>query len=616
MITYLVKSGLCLAIFLAFYHLVLEREKMHQFNRFYLLGSVLISFLIPFVIIYVEPSPVLLDTSAEIINPIPQDTATLEPFILSESTSISWTQWLLYAYILISSLFAIRFFRNLIGLLIKIKTNEVIKYVNAKLVLVEDTILPHTFWNYIFINKEEFQNKKVEKELFTHELTHVTQRHTLDVLIVETLQIALWFNPFFYPLKKAIQLNHEFLADDKVIASHQDIPKYQYLLLDKAAWKNDYYLASNLNYSLTKKRLLMMKTQNSKSTILWKKLAIIPLMGGLIFLFADRVEAQTKKESKKPVIKEIKIDGASNAEMKEYKSLFEGTKNNIYKRRDVVRMQHIYNIMTDKQRKTVKNIDDVLPPPPPRPAKIEVKKKKKLPPPPPKKLKEIKKTKEVKEKKSGWDLLEEQMKDPSLIKPNKDLKKEEEINFSWDNYEERAGNIGKYRKVKKVEEIIEEKELKEEKEILVEEIAIEKKERLEKREAWVEENEEIQEEKEVVEIIETKEVLEGMEDEEVEISNFKIVVEKNGNQVRMKCKKGCAWKELEFSLKKNRSKMVDKFGVTSSNKKSNAEFSFLITNKAKKLSLRSLKGTAWKGLEFSIDKDQKRQINQFGVQRF
>jgi len=504
MISYLIKSGLCLAILLAFYHLVLEREKMHQFNRFYLLGSVLISFLIPFAIIYVEPSPVIAETSAELLIPMTQEVVQESQPVI-ESNSISWSQWLLYLYIMISSLFAVRFFRNLIGLLVKINTNEIIKYASAKLVLVEDSILPHTFWNYIFINKEEYTHKKVEKELFTHELTHVTQRHTLDVLIVETLQIVLWFNPFFYPLKKAIQLNHEFLADDKVIASHQDIPKYQYLLLDKAAWKNDYYLASNLNYSLTKKRLLMMKTQNSKSTILWKKLAIIPLMGGLIFLFADRVEAQTKKT---PVVKEVKeklnsanklqlnyVDDteASKKQMAEYKAIVkEVKKTQAVKFKDLNRARYIYGLMSQKQRKTVENIDRVIPPPPPIKVVNGVMmtdQKKKLPPPPPKQVKKLKEvkvekvTKPKKSEKSGWDLLEDQMNDPSLIKPNKDIKKEEEINFNWDNYDERVANIEKYRKKKRGEkkEVLEEKEIIEEQEIpmniVVEEVVEELKEK-------------------------------------------------------------------------------------------------------------------------------------------
>ena len=329
MISYFIKSGLCLALLIFFYHLVLEREKMHQFNRFYLLASILISMLIPFAIIYVNPEPITLDSSTVHIAPTVQGGIPLYKSTI-KSEEFDWKQWLFYGYLLISSMLIIRFLKNLTSLLIKIHQNKIVYHAKAKLVLVPDAILPHTFWNYIFINQEEYTQKEIEKELFTHELTHVIQRHTLDILIIETLKTVFWFNPFFYFLKKAIQLNHEFLADDNVIASHNDIPKYQYLLLDKAAWKNTYYLASKLNYSLTKKRLLMMKTQNSKSTILWKKLAIIPLLGGLFFLFADRVEAQTQSnineiQQKLNNINKLHLNyldstqTATKAQMEEYK---------------------------------------------------------------------------------------------------------------------------------------------------------------------------------------------------------------------------------------------------------------------------------------------------------
>ncbi len=360
MISYLIKSGLCLAILLAFYHLVLEREKMHQFNRFYLLGSVLFAFLVPFTFIYVEAQPQLIIDTLTVSY---TNTSGVNETITTQS--LGWTDYLLILYTFVSTVLLIRFVKNFVDILGTIKKNTILSYNKAKLVLVDDAILPHTFWNYIFINKDEFESKKVERELFTHELAHVTQRHTIDVLIVEILQIVLWFNPFFYPLKKAIQLNHEFLADDKVIASHQDIPKYQYLLLDKAAWKNKYYLASNLNYSLTKKRLLMMKTPNSKSTLLWKKLAIVPLMGGLFFLFADRVEAQTKK--KKPVIKEVVLNSeATPAQMEKYRYLLKTSEESKqFKMKDIEKMIYIYNLMSSAQKKTVKDIRDIVPPPPP-----------------------------------------------------------------------------------------------------------------------------------------------------------------------------------------------------------------------------------------------------------
>lgn len=286
MISYLLKSACCLAFLLIFYHLFLEREKMHQFNRFYLLGSVLFSFIAPLIIIYIQVPAEIIEVPITYNEPVVLNS----DFIIEEETPINYWNLALGFSAVISALLSIRFIVNLLKIARKISANTQLKIDNAVLVLVEDAISPHTFWNYIFINKDEYKSHKIEDELFTHELTHVTQKHTFDVLLIEVLKIVFWFNPLFYFLKKSIQLNHEFIADEKVINSFKNISEYQYLLLNKAAWNNDYYLASNLNYSLTKKRLVMMTTKTSKVNNWLKKLAVIPLLMGSIYVFAERVE--------------------------------------------------------------------------------------------------------------------------------------------------------------------------------------------------------------------------------------------------------------------------------------------------------------------------------------
>ena len=288
MIIYLLKSASCLALLLLFYHFVLEKEKIHNFNRFYLLGSVSCSLLMPFVAFTTILKPTLINSNKALIKTI---YANKSATIIAES-ALNYSQILIGFYCLVSVLLVLRFSINLFKIIQKISIHKKIKYHSATLTLVDDEVLPHTFWNYIFINKIDYENNEIEKELFTHELTHVTQKHTLDVLIIELLQAVFWINPLFIFLKKAVQLNHEFLADENVIHQHKNMLQYQHLLLNKAAWNNKYYLASNLNYSLTKKRLKMMTKQSSSTIVLFKKLAIIPVLTSFIFLFAERVEAQ------------------------------------------------------------------------------------------------------------------------------------------------------------------------------------------------------------------------------------------------------------------------------------------------------------------------------------
>jgi hypothetical protein len=354
----------CLALLLAFYHLVLEKEKMHTFNRFYLLGSLLFSFLVPAYIIYIDVTPIILEVSQPILEA--SNTKFTTPQVRVEK-SINYMHISIGIYAMISSLLFIRFGRNFFKIIYKIRQNTTVKYQTASLVLVSDKILPHTFWNYIFINKNDYENQKIEQELFTHELTHVTQKHTLDVLILEFVQIIFWINPFFILLKKAVQLNHEFLADERVINQHKNTFKYQYLLINSAAWKNDYYLASNLNYSLTKKRLLMMTTQSSHRKILLKKLTVLPLLAGFVFLFAERVEAQEIIENKEEtLIQEVSNEQRDLSDSEIYKEYFHSKGRFMFKDKNGKQISKKYSELNKEEKKRL------IPPP-------SLKSKKKIP---------------------------------------------------------------------------------------------------------------------------------------------------------------------------------------------------------------------------------------------
>jgi N-acetylmuramoyl-L-alanine amidase len=205
---------------------------------------------------------------------------------------IPYILWSLYG--IISFLLLVRFGKNILKLIVKSKSNSIVKYKNANLILVEEKTLPHTFLNSIFINFEDYNNRNIEEELYTHELVHVTQKHTLDILFIEFLKVVFWFNPIFIFYKKAIQLNHEFLADEEIVKTYNNVPFYQNLLLQKGSCNQTIYLASNLNYLVTKKRLIMMTKSTSKKIALLKKVAVVPILAGLIYFFCIEVVAQEK----------------------------------------------------------------------------------------------------------------------------------------------------------------------------------------------------------------------------------------------------------------------------------------------------------------------------------
>ncbi len=289
MIDFLIKSTIALAVLLAVYYLLLEKEKMHQFNRFYLLFAIVFSFIVPFITI---------EVIHEITIPIrTQNNIKIEgeTVAIIDDPVNYWVYSIYILYGIITSILLIRFVRNILKLHKKAKSTESISYQHSKLVLVKEQTLPYTFLNSIFMNETEYNSRKIEPELFTHELIHVTQKHTYDILFIETLKVLFWFNPVLFFYKKAIQLNHEFLADEKVVKSYNNVPFYQNLLISKANANPTYYLASNLNYSVTKKRLIMMTKTTSVTRALLKKGVMIPVLTALVFSLCTKVVAQDKK---------------------------------------------------------------------------------------------------------------------------------------------------------------------------------------------------------------------------------------------------------------------------------------------------------------------------------
>jgi len=296
MTAFLIKSAIAMAVLLVLYYLLLGREKMHRFNRFYLLGAVIFSFVLPFINIpvYVEAPVQSFQDATEVSEIVMAQQTTpgiAHGVVIKPATNyIPYIVWSIYG--IVTLLLAIRFAINISHFIRKLANNEKIPYKNATLVLLNENTLPHTFLNYIFINGDDYRANAIENDLYTHELTHVKQWHTLDILFIEMLKTVLWFNPLLYMYKKAIQLNHEFLADEKVVST-SETANYQLLLLQKTSCGMPIHLASNLNFSITKKRFIMMTktTPNSKAATL--KAVLAPVIVGILFILCTKTIAQS-----------------------------------------------------------------------------------------------------------------------------------------------------------------------------------------------------------------------------------------------------------------------------------------------------------------------------------
>jgi hypothetical protein len=355
---YLLKSTACLVAFFAFYKLFLEKQNMHVFKRFYLLGVLLISFGIPF-ITFVE----YIEVTQELFI-LPADTIFMEAVEQPVPEPVNYCPTILWSvYFLGAALFGIRFIANFGKLIYKIQRNPKIKQANHTNVLLQPKITPHTFFEYVFLNKKAFENHKIPQEVILHEAAHAKQKHSIDVVFIEFLQAIFWFNPLLYMLKKAIKLNHEFLADQAVLENGVSLPTYQELLLALSSNANHPQLANAINYSSFKKRFTVMKTQTTTKAIWLRSLLLLPLLAVLIFSFSTKEIVEKENPiAKSTTIQDTYPPEASEKMMEEYRNFIkEFEKNNVVYQPKYNRIVAIYSLMSASQKASVKKYPPVPP---------------------------------------------------------------------------------------------------------------------------------------------------------------------------------------------------------------------------------------------------------------
>lgn len=360
MLVYVLKSAACLAILLAFYTFFMEKENMHTLKRFYLLGALAAALTIPFVtfVEYVE-IPVPTEATMEVIE-IPAMTSNVQ-----EQTPIDYLPMVLWGvYLLGALLFGFKFIRNLAVIIQRIRKNPKYRVHHIYNVLLSESIVPHTFLSYIFLNKQKFEAHQIPKEVLLHEETHAKQKHSWDVLFIEFLQVIFWFNPLMHLAKKAIKLNHEFLADRAVLNKGYEPSTYQNTLLEFSSSSLHPQLANAINYSSIKKRFTVMKTRTSKRSVLLRSLFLLPLLSILLFAFSSRDEIQIDSS-----VNEIGYKGASPKMIAEYNTLAKNYNATdldmkLVKQVDLRRMEQVYRIMTPAQRKSSEPLPPLVASPP------------------------------------------------------------------------------------------------------------------------------------------------------------------------------------------------------------------------------------------------------------
>lgn len=278
---YLFEFSLCLAISWGFYKLLLERLTFFELNRSYLLGTLLLSLLIPFMSFEYQGATPLM---AEITLPeVGVGGLQNQPESQTWFSALSWPEYLIIAYALGAVIMLIQFVLGLAKSFLILHKSNLIKS-DQVIYAVHPEFQPASFFNYILL--PEFRPEDPDQQqIIIHESIHVAKKHTWDLLLIQGAKVILWFNPVIYLFEKSLREIHEFQADQGVTRTHSPFD-YSRLLVRLISGQKSFECIHYFSQFQTKKRIIMMNKMKSTSSQKFRVLFFTPILALLIVAFA------------------------------------------------------------------------------------------------------------------------------------------------------------------------------------------------------------------------------------------------------------------------------------------------------------------------------------------
>jgi len=300
---YLLKVVLCSALLYTYYWFVLRNKQFHQYNRFYLMGISVLSWIAPLIKIQiVKEQDIPSSKVLHIANFISENNSLLEQEIIENTANYTWDNLLIIIGIIISLFFIVRFVKSLWDIRKLIRLYPLIELKGMNLVMTDVKGTPFSFFKYIFWNTAIDLSSDVGKKILAHEVVHIEEKHSVDKLLIELQLLIGWFNPIVWLIRNELYLIHEFIADQKSI-ENQDSGVLAKLLLASAYPKQQHLLTNTFFYSPIKRRLTMLtKSTNTKYSYL-RRVMVLPILIATVFLVSIKVNASDKIEKKVEAIK-------------------------------------------------------------------------------------------------------------------------------------------------------------------------------------------------------------------------------------------------------------------------------------------------------------------------
>lgn len=276
---YLLLAATATALFFAAYWLLMRREKRHQMVRFYLMGTLVLAFLLPAVHLHIAvPHQYVMNEGATGIFPtLAYQTAQTSPTGQTSPTQqadINWLFWLwlagAVAAIAVLMVRLVSLWRRMHGL-------PFVERDGMKVALVNDDTAAFSFGNHIVVGAKGFSEIEVQ-QLVGHEMVHVRQGHTADTMLCELAKVVLWFDPFIYLYARELKRVHEYIADSAMMSVD-----YAKLFYHQVSGHRYSPLANGFDYRMVHQRIAMMAQQRRHGGWL-KPLAALPIVAMVLLV--------------------------------------------------------------------------------------------------------------------------------------------------------------------------------------------------------------------------------------------------------------------------------------------------------------------------------------------
>jgi len=379
MLHYILQVVAFQALFLIIYDVFLRKETFFNLNRTYLLVTAGLSVVIPFIKIEQIKTAVAKDfvipLPEVIIGNVSENVGTIDPQIaLQAGINLAPQPVSIWTIILITGM-------SIATLILILKITKLFWLVyqhprewknDVLIVNLIHSTKAFSFFHYIFLGGNLKPQEK--SSILEHEIVHVQQKHTLDLLFFELFRIAFWFNPLVYIYQNRIATLHEYIADAKAVKTQNKAEYYDNLLAQVFETQQFSFVNPFFKHSLIKKRILMLSKSKSKQINMIKYVLLIPMVFTMLIytssyamekkvevtandLTEERQELTDKELFDKYYYEIVDLDKKGTNLSEIFQTYSEPTDNYILSRHQLFKKKAFYKFVFGKRKKDLKEDD-------------------------------------------------------------------------------------------------------------------------------------------------------------------------------------------------------------------------------------------------------------------